>query len=1080
MNTKSYKGRKPLRIAAALILALAMMVTAMPMTVIAQTITTASQAAETNEAPAQAIEAEKAPLAENAAFEEKAEAEENSYEAAAPEAQQETSEAIKTETTVAETSSETRKAKEKALPEKSGDYPYERTTGSEGDQVGANDAYVYLRYFMVDNERGDLFEVTGYNAKYYRTGAERTDANLVNVWDHSYYDCYHGEKINLTTISGHTLDIANKMIATSIENSSNMDGVGIALNYKALEGSEDEFYHRYSVCFAIGPSEKSNVNLFDDTYERTDFMQFRKIGYYGPLEGGPYIRPAASSGNEEVQWSFSGEDGDFRTYGVAEDNNVPAVYVIFKRADINHSNDTKLIIDHKALQDADDIELNDIDVFNGNGKRTINDCEVTVKVGFDQLEPLSLTSYTTSGNLEISEGQLMSAVANKYGEDPSKYNPAFNNDESEYKFRVKLAVANDTLGDVYVQTAKAVNDAHYSYYSKYSQVTSNIDTTPTDINSINWVDAGNGWFETDLINIYRLLDAANDGDFDNTITSADNVITETLYSNAASENLTITYKYYDRDRSGENGNKPADVSPVETVVNKTAVISNGSESNENKVKTMIAGSYPQNVCNALDKLVFNTSQEGYIDYLTTPSYMPLNMLFGSHDYTYYSNYYNSSENIYHTDCYGRCSNDNDYMSEYEEKTNKEAALEKWVSYYDSANIEIPVEDVYSTGFDLHRISKIVVWGYNTPQKFMVTYSIPNSANDNLTPIYSNQTGNSEQVWIVESAANRVPIQRLYYYNQRIGEAFVKPDETSSTTGDPRNGVTEHLEKWGLSYAGYDPSGTASAEVIAPDTVPGNNDLVFDGWYVNNGTDGKPYYVKVSSDKEYTGRVMETTALFAGYKHASEQQQTDCGFTLTSLAPEHYYSEDGQERVVLTTVLNAYGYPAGEDSANTLNGKKIAIVYAPTLQGTSYTVPNADDMLSLLVDESNMEAYINSAMTSEQNPDGVLVKISGAQLKGYCYTYTIRTTDPNSNGETGSSEETGNVLKLTNQNRAQFNIDLPEYMVKYADDDGNTGVYAEMIVFTAFNSNSDIITINDDLVFSDNYLYYSNISEKYVA
>lgn len=1063
MNVLSYKEKRPLRIAAALILALAMMVTAMPMTVIAQTVTTASQAAETNEMPAQASEAEEAPLAENAAFEEKAEAEENSDEAAAPEAQQETSEEIKTETTVAETSSETRKAQEKALPEKSGDnengYPYDKdyedTTGYYGDQVGDGDSFVYLRYFFLE-ENGKLFEITGYKAKYH-LNADPSNSTMVDVWAENYYDYYHGEKINLTSFANNPLDVAYKMVPATV--SGDNRGVGLTLNFAELEGNNaNTVYDRYSVSFAIGPSRKQDegtLNYFTDTYERTKFFQFHRPGYYGPSNGGPYLKPGSASGSQDVQWSFSGNADDFRTYGVSNDGNVPAVYVVFKRADVEYDNDTKLVIDHKALQDAEDINNNNISLLNGNGVRTVSGCEITATgIGFNKKCEIA----PTSGKLVITENSLINTVKSSIGD------VSFNSEEYEYKFRVQLSAGEDELGDVYVQTHKKIDDTEL--YSTYREVTNNASTSPIDINSVKWVDAGNGWYETDLVNIYRLLDSANDGDLNNGNISSNNVITETLYSNAASENFTVTFKYYDKDRSAENSNKPADVSYTPTVVPVNTTLP-GTYSSDAMSNVLAAAKASCKISNNLDTIAFNTTDQGYEDLLDGMDNSPC------HGGGYYS-YYGGTQ--YHTDWYGRVYGDTEnYMKENPLSANE--LPEKWVTYYDVAGEEI-TKDVYTaTGFDKHRISNVVIWGYNFPRMYVINYAVPDAYSQLIEYQYTDQNNDSQTIYLASENNSNI-INRSFCYNQRIGNEYIKSNANEPDSTDPRNSVSNHLTQWGLTDVNgisLDPDDDSPA-VIAEDEVPGRSDLVFDGWYVNRGDKDSPEYVKVSSDKEYTGRVLGDMNLIAGYKQKTVQQNTDCGFTITSVNTEAYYTEEGQARTIITTVLNSYGYPDGDPN---LNEKKAAIIYF--INDVRLT-PYANNVAELINEDTTFKANVEAALKYPRNPNKVMINHVhgdgqtsvdlGNNFPGICYYYIMDTTDPDE-GDDGTGQDTdesgvNRILKLTNKNRAQFMLDMP------SDKLGGNGAYRNLIVLVAVEHDTNEGT---ELVLSDNYINYVDVSDQ---
>lgn len=1063
MNVLSYKEKRPLRIAAALILALAMMVTAMPMTVIAQTVTTASQAAETNETPAQASEAEEAPLAENAAFEEKAEAEENSYEAAAPEAQQETSKAIKTETTVAETSSETRKAKEKALPEKSGqDYdPTEQPENqnynwNDDDKIDGDTQYANIRYFILDeSDTGDnhglLHEITrsyinpnNLNSGYNKDGLY----NNVPAWDYRYYDYYRGNKVKLS--SSTAVDVAERFLGDRAQNR----GSAIQLNFVGMDGDETN-YSRYSVCYAIGTSTGTDLNFFDNTevYEKTKFFQCGNV-YYGPTEGGPYIKSVAGDGTavaqnsgkqvSKVLWSFNEAAEDYREY-----DGSPAVFVIFKRADgMNYGHDNNLIISHKALSEADGAIYPETNVLNGNGARTITKCQlITRSIYFnDVINDIPFVAVEGTNDIRITEQSLRNLTLN-YTEDSTK------------SIRIELASEDDNIEDVFVQTAKA----NVTNPNVYRAVTST-NSSPKDINSVVWKkveveESGvtKTYYEADAFVVVSLLDSAND---DN-LNDSEKTVVETLYSNASSETFSVSCKYYDKDRTSTNSNEPAKVSPIPTVLpDKSASLSNGVNGLYLAIVSTTT-SYGM-LGSALDEVAFFGAQGLAENNFNTGS-APCPS--GSHNSDYYKSF---TENKYHTDCFGRHHDDNDYMKEYKETAEYQdnggkIDDEKWVTYYDAVGNEIDENDLYNGSVDIHRLSRVVVWGYNYPKKYTVNYFIPTDNQSlNETYEYTDSSNASKTVHFTSEDTNKNVIKRKYYYNQRLGDIYVKPNQEPKAD-DPRNTVSYHLKQWGITdingIADDSLNGnTSDAKVEAPESAMyGDTPLVFDGWYVKQGNK----YVKISSDKEYNDRVLSNLTLFAGYTEATNKPEEDCGVSITSLETEEYYNA-GVSRKVLTTVMNAYGYP---DADQDLNGNKAAIIYVILY---SSVTPSANNVQELLAHDTDFKNDIINALGKPVSPTKVELDVEGTMIinhnAGICYYYTISTTDADE--EQGTAED-GN-LKLTNKNRAQFVLDMSSNLI----DEG--GKYVNLLVLVALEHDTDEGT---ELVFSDDYInYYAGVAQ----
>lgn len=1059
MNVLSYKEKRPLRIAAALILALAMMVTAMPMTVIAQTITTASQAAETNEAPAQAIEAEEAPLAENAAFEEKAEAEENSYEAAAPEEQQETSEEIKTETTVTETSSETRKAQEKALPEKSGDNENSTYDWNDDDEIDGDTQYANIRYFILDErETGDnhglLHEITRsyYNPKDLKQGYNDDGFyNNVLAWDNNYYTYYRGNKVKLS--SNDAVDVAERFLGDREQNR----GSAIQLNFVGMDGSELN-YVRYSVCYAIGKSTGSDLNFFNDNdvYEKTKFFQCGNQ-YYGPTKGGPYIKSVAGDGTavaqnsgkqvSKVKWSFNEAAEDYREY-----DGTPSIFVIFKRANgMNYGQDNELIISHKALSEADGAIYPETNVLNGNGARTITKCQVIRREEHedDIITNVPFAAVEGTNDIRITENSLSSAVGS-YTIDSTK------------SIRIELASEDDNIEDVFVQTAKA----NVTNPNVYRAVTDD-DNSPKDINSVVWKkveveESGvtKTYYEADAFLVLSLLDSAND---DNLNDSGKTVV-ETLYSNASSETFSVSCKYYDKDRTSTNSNEPAKVSPIPTVLpDKSASL----PSNANGLFAAIYGTVSSygNLGSALDEVSFFAAQ-GYAVQNFSLGMAPCPL--GAHDAAYYQ----SVDNTYHTDCYGRHHGDTEYMKEYKDtaafrKNGGKIDDEKWVTYYDASGNEIDENALYSGSVDIHRLSRVVLWGYNYPKNYTVNYFVPeNSQFLDVTYDYTDSSNATKRVYFTSESTNENIIKRSYYYNQRLGEVYAKPEQEPNAN-DPRNTVPYHLKQWGINningIVDESVSGgtTEEAKVDAPESIlNGDTSLVFDGWYVKKGSK----YIKISSDKEYSDRVLSNMTLFAGYTDASNKPEEDCGFTITALESEDYYAGD-VSRKALTTVMNAYGYPDGDTD---LNDQKAAIIYIILDEGIH---PSANNVLDLLTAAPDFKNKVRARLDDEYNNSGLVVisDVKNSQTNdelpqnGICYCYTIETTNPNNEDGTGDDiSGTTPLLKLTNKNRAQFILDMSSNLID------EHCKYDNLLVLVAVEHRTNEGT---EIVFSDNYINY---------
>lgn len=615
---------------------------------------------------------------------------------------------------------------------------------------------------------------------------------------------------------------------------------------------------------------------------------------------------------------------------------------------------------------------------------------------------------------------------NLYSDQLEKYK------DGDYKIKVMLDVKNvddDTvsLGDTYIKTGAANN--------AYSAITTGgteqyIDGT----NTVPWTKTDNNTYTvlvSDLFDNNGKLKGAD----------AEGAAQINLYSQVRTEKISITYKFYDRDKMLAQNLAP-DISPVEVTKQKNVTFGDS-------VPATITVNAPD-VQNILDQVYWHGSQDAYEKALAKGTTLSMR---GS---TYYSGYYGTSGNTLHTDCYGRVpgqastkKDGNDlYMSEYKTKMNKDSAPEEnWVTYTDVNDDVVAENDI--TGDGKYRISSISVWGFNTPKPYPVKYVVPESAGQ-LSESYTYTIAGSAKNQVTvnfATAGDTVPEFGTYYFNQRLGAADGGTDKDGNYT-DVRDAGTNHLTQYGKSFNDK-VENQESSVTIGLNQFEG---YTFDGWYIK---DGKKY-VKVYSDETFSERIITGITLYAGYTSTENTpEKTACGVTLTKNEVEYYINKDtGEERCRYVSMLNSYGYP-GSDSD--FKNKKMAMIYIIVDPTVSKTDLDAVTMAEILTANEDFEKSVTDAIDSENYPDTSLtVTITDVSKinNTYCFTYKIV--------DAGGTDEAGaQPITFSNKNRAQFSLDVNK---DAAVNEG--GMYSKIITIAA-------VQHGNDLVFSDNCLVYAN-------
>ena len=428
-----------------------------------------------------------------------------------------------------------------------------------------------------------------------------------------------------------------------------------------------------------------------------------------------------------------------------------------------------------------------------------------------------------------------------------------------------------------------------------------------------------------------------------------------------------------------------------------------------------------------------------------------------------------SQSIYHTDYYARQLGTN----YFDGNENHEDYNAKWVTYLDANGVEITngtkdetqTDEAYALANETYaqsntnRVSTVVVWGYNAPKTYQMTFNTENVAYNESAGLYLATS--------FKDNFNAMP----FYYNERVGEL---KDSTSNSSTELVDQVSNHLEKYGISQKLNATKVYADTEVTVSDSKK-----VFDGWYeLVNGS-----YVKVSSDPVYGNRVTKSAKLYAGYKDNSTT--VNKGITVTANDVEKYVVGD-TDYIRYTTVLNSYGFDDSDP-----NFKSASVVYVRLGEGVKDYPENVSAILDYNVEEAedgrtlkeDIIAQLNAAKDSGRTAIAVTITITdiNPNAKTVIYSYDVIPTVTDKGDEENYGKTAGSgQIQFTNKNRTQFSMNLPVSAVETG------GSCTNLVVFAAvkYEYNDTNVTFpgsftadgaeeNNVYIASDNYIIYQN-------
>lgn len=553
----------------------------------------------------------------------------------------------------------------------------------------------------------------------------------------------------------------------------------------------------------------------------------------------------------------------------------------------------------------------------------------------------------------------------------SKSKLEYYRDEGDYKLVVKLKTTpdeGDTLNTVYRQDDK-------SYIEHNDDKEWSVSGT-TDDNNIVYTYPISDLFDGDSLKTNHIP----------------------FYSDLLSGKISVDFKYF--DRAYVQG-KPATISETPTVitVDQVTVISDSKPDIDATVANAMSDNKMKNVDTVIDSYVFWASQEEAV----TGVQQQINY----HDSATDGNtvtYKKYSMTPYHMDCYGNVQGSAGCIVN---------DGEKWVTYYSASGKELTSDEINS---DPYLVSKITVWGYNTPKTYTVTLQCPG---EDTTSMIADSNG-------VYFDTNAVPNSVQSFYNVRVGGTGYDNEEDA-------NALNDYLKKRGIEipYVGE--------KVTPPKTVTEEGNVFkFDGWYDENG-------VKVSSDNSYANRITSDINLRAGY--VPEGSSSDIGVSVTKNTTDRYIDENGVERVRFNTQLNVYGCNDSDE-----NIKDVAAIYIQLPTDVEWNENNLSK-----IDFNSIRAEIQKTLTENNSHKGTcVVDIGGVETDHsgnvIYYTYDVVW---NKNPDYFESYE----VTLSNKNRVQFTLTMKAELC------GEGGSNSAILAFAAINYDGI------GWIVSDNYVPY---------
>lgn len=540
------------------------------------------------------------------------------------------------------------------------------------------------------------------------------------------------------------------------------------------------------------------------------------------------------------------------------------------------------------------------------------------------------------------------------------------------------------------------------------------------------------------------------------------------YTVGTSGTVEIDFKYYDRNiEITSEGSVPLGINvyPSTLVVNQdtgdgisyaqsvsdaitNAGVREGTETNPTS---------PMNIGNAIDEYYFWATQESAVD--------GIRGLTNYHSANASQTYAQSAgDTAYHTDCYGYLKGEPAYMTEYMDYLGVTSVEnEKWVTYYDCDGNEINESELGNSEV----VTNIVVWGFNTPKDYTVSYSD-----------FSSSMPDSDEV--VVSTLDKTSGASAYYSNNIIKSyGNFKYQELLGGDATTADDYSEYYQKV------YDLNGVnANCSTLSVGLLPGNdaandadgfkikNDIksisysislfgttlegtaTFVGWGIKDPNFASPILIRLTSDDEYKGRLTSDLNLVACYCDDEQINEVKSKGLVVTRNEKEFYSDDSNDYVRYETTVNTYGF--GE---STRDIKRISMVYLFIYDSAydfhPHDATTNDTAFNSVYNDGLLNSNLYAALVQELNCEALnklyakgSITIDTINLKGAIFTYDVKNSNSDYN------------IVLSENNRAMFTT------VLNSGDTEDGQKYSDIIVFAAIkytDGQEDVIALSDNFV-----------------
>ena len=325
--------------------------------------------------------------------------------------------------------------------------------------------------------------------------------------------------------------------------------------------------------------------------------------------------------------------------------------------------------------------------------------------------------------------------------------------------------------------------------------------------------------------------------------------------------------------------------------------------------------------------------------------------------------------------------------------------EKWVTYYNSSGSSVDAESFAANAqTDFDSVKSIVVWLYNEPKSYAV--NVWGATDESYIHAINTANANVSGAYIANTTGTFSKNSTTAYYSQRIGRTIGDPDYLDALA---------YMKAY--NFSGVVPNfvpGNMTAETI---TLSNGTTLQFAYWSYND--DGSTV---ASTEYNYGYRITNNVNLYAVY--ASEKMSNDVhGLTITQDKDDVYVDVaadgTGVSRTRLNVMFTPYNCP---DYDTNIKYAGLVNIYVTNLvkqlRAQDKTVEQIEETIKGLQAKyaNQLKSYLAtySAFSQTLNYNNNITPTITLTAKGYVYN-ALGTGSPS--------------VQLTNKNRVEFTTDF---------------------------------------------------------